>query len=160
MGSLQNYRQNGQRTTSPCHQASDWDLQRVGTCWSLLKYVEHFRYNYGRRTAKRSDLNLLPILWKLFENLLASKILSFLTSRNIIRDHQFGFRGKHGTIEQVHHIVPAVRQPLKKNIVPPSFYRHLFPRLLTKCVTKGYCTRSEKFYRQICTIMKSYIKNR
>ncbi len=50
-------------------------------------------------------ISLLPVLSKLFEKLLVTRINPLLHAKQIIPDHQFGFRRKHVTTEQVHHVV-------------------------------------------------------
>ena len=55
-------------------------------------------------------ISLLPCLSKLFEKVLLSKITPFLHQNDIIPTHQFGFREKHGTIEQVNRITNEIRK--------------------------------------------------
>ena len=55
-------------------------------------------------------ISLLPCLSKVFEKILLLKIKPYLISRNIIPDHQFGFRENHGTIEQVNRITGEIRK--------------------------------------------------
>ncbi|KAH8349304.1 hypothetical protein KR067_005905, partial [Drosophila pandora] len=45
-------------------------------------------------------ISLLPCLSKLWERLIANRIKRIMTENNILPDHQFGFRGGHGTVEQ------------------------------------------------------------
>lgn len=59
-------------------------------------------------------ISLLPILSKLFEKLLLSRLKPLLFQENIIPDHQFGFRPHHSTIEQVHRVVHEIRQTFEK----------------------------------------------
>ena len=40
-------------------------------------------------------------------------MLSVLAKTNIVPEHQFGFRQKHGTIEQCHRIVKTIRDGLE-----------------------------------------------
>jgi hypothetical protein len=47
-------------------------------------------------------ISLLPIMSKLFEKLLLIRQKSVITKKNLIPDHQFGFRNLHSTLEQVH----------------------------------------------------------
>ena len=54
-------------------------------------------------------ISLLPCLSKLFEKVLQSKLMPYLLDCNIIPSHQFGFREKHGTIEQVNRITNEIR---------------------------------------------------
>lgn len=59
-------------------------------------------------------ISLLSILSKLFEKLLLQKIMPFIQDNNIIPQHQFGFRAKHSTTEQVHRIVSFIRKSFEK----------------------------------------------
>ena len=63
-------------------------------------------------------IRLLPCLPKLFEIVLQSKIKCFLDSESIIPNHQFGFREKLGTVEEVDRVTGEIRKCFKqkKNI--------------------------------------------
>lgn len=54
-------------------------------------------------------ISLLSILSKLFEKLFLRSLTPYLTEHQIIPEHQFGFREKHSTIEQVHRITTLIR---------------------------------------------------
>jgi len=54
-------------------------------------------------------ISLLPCLSKLFEKCLLTRIIPHLRRHNTIPTHQFGFREKHGTIEQVNRITSEIR---------------------------------------------------
>lgn len=54
-------------------------------------------------------ISLLSCLSKLFEKCLLTKIVPYLRIHNIIPAHQFGFREKHGTVEQVNRITSEIR---------------------------------------------------
>jgi hypothetical protein len=45
-------------------------------------------------------ISLLPILSKVFEKLLLNRLIPFIVHRNLIPNHQFGFRQRHSTIHQ------------------------------------------------------------
>ena len=55
-------------------------------------------------------ISLLPILSKVFERLLITRIRPILQEKHIIPDHQFGFRKKHATTEQIHRIVNIIHE--------------------------------------------------
>ena len=66
-------------------------------------------------------ISLLPCLSKLFEIVLQNKIKCFLDSENAIPNHQFGFREKHGTVEQVDRVTGEIRKCFEqKNIALQS----------------------------------------
>ena len=54
-------------------------------------------------------ISLLPCLSKLFEKVLLMKLFPYLQANNIIPLHQFGFREKHGTLEQVNRVTNEIR---------------------------------------------------
>jgi hypothetical protein len=58
-------------------------------------------------------ISLLPIMSKLFEKLLLIRLKSVITKKNLIPDHQFGFRNQHSTIEQVQRIIEAIEQAIE-----------------------------------------------
>ncbi|KMQ86445.1 reverse transcriptase [Lasius niger] len=49
-------------------------------------------------------ISLLPILSKVFEKLLLSRLRPIIEEKGLIPNHQFGFRHKHASIEQAHRI--------------------------------------------------------
>ena len=54
-------------------------------------------------------ISLLPCLSKLFEKIFLIKLTPYLQEHELIPTHQFGFREKHGTIEQVNRITNEIR---------------------------------------------------
>lgn len=58
-------------------------------------------------------ISLLPIISKIFEKLLLSKLKLFLIRENVIPDHQFKFREHHSISEQVHRVANFVRTSLE-----------------------------------------------
>ena len=59
---------------------------------------------------------------KLFEIVLQNKIKLILDSENIIPNHQFSFREKHGTVEQVDRVTGEITKCFEK-ILLCSFLR-------------------------------------
>lgn len=58
-------------------------------------------------------ISLLPIFSKIFERIFKKRLLPLLKNENIIPDHQFGFRQKHGTPEQCHRIINTIIDTLE-----------------------------------------------
>ena len=54
-------------------------------------------------------ISLLSVFSKMFESIFLKKIAPHLSLRNVIPDHQFGFRKGHSTKEQVHRIVTHIK---------------------------------------------------
>ena len=59
-------------------------------------------------------ISLLPCLSKLYEKIILAKLLPPIESQNLIPAHQFGFRRKHGTIEQVHRVANEIRKTFEE----------------------------------------------
>jgi hypothetical protein len=50
-------------------------------------------------------MSLLPIVSKVFENLLFKRLLPIVEINRLIPNHQFHFRQRHSTVEQMHPII-------------------------------------------------------
>jgi hypothetical protein len=57
-------------------------------------------------------ISLLPITSKVFEKLLLKRLLQAVENNRLIPSHQFGFRQRHSTIEQMHRIVQRINEAL------------------------------------------------
>jgi hypothetical protein len=57
-------------------------------------------------------ISLLPIASKVFEKLLLKRLLPLVEHANLIPNHQFGFRPRHSTIEQTHHLIRILSDTL------------------------------------------------
>lgn len=68
------------------------------------------------QTTSYRPISLLSILSKVYEKLLLSIIIAYANEHNIIPQHQFGFRKKHSTIEQVHRIVTLIRETFEAKL--------------------------------------------
>ena len=66
-------------------------------------------------------ISLLPTISKVLERLLANRITTDVTYTQRVPDHQFGFRHKHSTIQQVHRLchTPSIHH-LKQNNTAPA----------------------------------------
>jgi hypothetical protein len=58
-------------------------------------------------------ISLLPILSKVFEKILLERLLHIVQNKQLLQDHQFGFRQRHSTIHQTHRIVHAINAALE-----------------------------------------------
>jgi hypothetical protein len=58
-------------------------------------------------------ISLLPLLSKILEMLILRRLTPIIADNKIIPYHQFDFRTKHGTIEQVHRVVHKINNDLE-----------------------------------------------
>jgi hypothetical protein len=85
------------RTSTDTHPHCSVSKSRLK--YTTVKYVLFYR-----------AISLLPILSKVFEKLLLNRLMSFIVHRNLIPNHQFGFRRRHSTIHQTHRIVHKINE--------------------------------------------------
>ena len=62
-------------------------------------------------------ISLLPVLSKLFEKILLKRLTPIVEAKVLVPKHQFGFRQKHSTIDQVHRITHNIEQALEEKKV-------------------------------------------
>jgi hypothetical protein len=58
-------------------------------------------------------ISLLPLLSKILEKIILKKLTHILAVNKVIPSHQFGFRPKHGTVQQVHRIIHGINNDLE-----------------------------------------------
>jgi hypothetical protein len=106
------------------------------------------------------SISLLPILSKLFEKLFLTRLKPILQEKRIIPDHQFGFRQKHATIEQVHCIAKVINVALENN----KYFTAAFLDIsqdFDKVWHEGLLYKIKTIFPDsIYKILKSYLENR
>lgn len=53
-------------------------------------------------------ITLLPIIGKIFEKIILSRMIDYEESKNILRNQQFGFRSRHSTTQQIIRIMETI----------------------------------------------------
>jgi hypothetical protein len=101
-------------------------------------------------------ISLLPILSKLFEKLLLTRVHPILHDNQILPDHQFGFRRKRATIEQVHRVVNVINTAMETDK-----YCTDISQAFDKVWHEGLlCKHKTIFPAGVHQIFKSYLANR
>ena len=59
-------------------------------------------------------VSVLPILGKIFEKVIYSRLYSFMTSMNVIYDNQFGFRKNHSTSHAINYSIDKILKEIEK----------------------------------------------
>lgn len=62
-------------------------------------------------------ISLLPVMSKVFEKLIIKRLKPIIEENQFILEHQFGFRSKHSTIDQVHRIIDLIETTFEKKKV-------------------------------------------
>lgn len=105
-------------------------------------------------------ISLLPTLSKVFERLFLKRLNKIVNERKLIPNHQFGFRNKHSTIDQVHRITNTIEKAFEDNKVCSAIFLDV-AQAFDKVWHRGL---EYKLYRdlpiQYYEILKSYLSNR
>lgn len=105
-------------------------------------------------------ISLLPMLSKLFEKALLSRIKPILVAKKLIPFHQFGFREKHGTIEQIHRVVDVVAKDLEQKRYCSAAFLDI-SQAFDKVWHTGLLYKLKLHLPpQIYMVLKSYLQNR
>jgi hypothetical protein len=67
-------------------------------------------------------ISLLPILSKVFERLLLTRLEETTPLNDIIPTHQFGFRATHSTTQQCHRIVNGIKESIEGKKIYTSVF--------------------------------------
>lgn len=105
-------------------------------------------------------ISLLPIISKLYEKLLLKRLKPIIEEKQLIPTHQFGFRNKHSTIEQVHRIVNIIEKSLEGKKVCSAVFLDV-AQAFDKVWHEGLFNKLEHYLpRQYSELIKSYILDR
>lgn len=105
-------------------------------------------------------ISLLPTLSKIFEKALLKRLRPVLVATNLIPDHQFGFREKHATIEQVHRVVDNINTSFDQQKYCSAAFLDV-SQAFDRVWHKGLLYKLKlKLPPQYYTILKSYLENR
>ena len=105
-------------------------------------------------------ISLLPVLSKVFEKLLLTRIQPTLQDKQIIPDHQFGFRRKHATTEQVHRIVNIIQEAQERDQYCTAAFLDI-SQAFDKVWHQGLLYKMKAIFpTNIYNILKSYLHNR
>lgn len=105
-------------------------------------------------------ISLLPVMSKLFEKLLLKRLKPILEEKNLIPPHQFGFREKHSTTDQVHRITNIIEKSLEEKKVCATIFLDV-AQAFDKVWHEGLKYKMKLFLpKQHSEILESYISDR
>ena len=79
---------------------------------SILKFGKIspiFKKRSKEKIENYRPISTLPIFGKIFEKILYKRVYSFVTSKNIISENQFGFRANHSTSHAIYNSVNSIK---------------------------------------------------
>lgn len=105
-------------------------------------------------------ISLLPIMSKLFEKLFLKRIKPIIEEKNLLPNHQFGFRQKHSTIEQVHRLIDIIEKALEGEEVCSTIFLDV-SQAFDKVWHEGLLYKLNQLLPvQYANLLKSYITDR
>lgn len=105
-------------------------------------------------------ISLLPIISKLFEKLFLARLQPILEQKQLIPDHQFGFRNQHSTIEQVHRVAKTIRSDLEHKRYCSAVFLDI-SQAFDKVWHIGLLYKLKKHLpHELYQVLKSYLNNR
>lgn len=105
-------------------------------------------------------ISLLPVMAKLFEKLLLKRLKPVIERKQLIPDHQFGFRNQHSTIDQVHRITSVIEKALEEKKVCSTIFLDV-AQAFDKVWHKGFIYKIDQMLpEQYSKILTSYISDR
>ena len=98
-------------------------LEYIPSSWKMAEVIMIPKAGKPpEQPASYRPISLLSIIGKLFERLYLKRLMPLIEERKLIPDHQFGFRQKHSTIEQIHKVVDVIEKALEnKKVVSAVF---------------------------------------
>lgn len=105
-------------------------------------------------------ISLLPTLSKLFEKVFIKRLKPIIEEKQIIPTHQFGFREKHSTIDQIHRITEVIENTFEEKKVCSAVFLDV-AKAFDKVWHDGLLYKISTFMpHNYCKLLESYLKNR
>lgn len=105
-------------------------------------------------------ISLLPTISKIFEKLLLKRLKPIIEERKLIPPHQFGFREKHSTIEQIYRITNKIEEALENKKICSSIFLDV-AQAFNRVWHRGLEYKLQRdLPKQFFQILKSYISDR
>lgn len=136
-------------------------LQYVPQLWKIAEVIMIPKPGKSpHEVTSYRPISLLPVLSKLFEKILVRRLNPIIEHRNLIPNHQFGFRNKHSTIDQIHRITDVIEKALEEREVCSVIFLDV-AQAFDKVWHDGLIEKlSKQLPIQYVNILQSYISDR
>lgn len=136
-------------------------LRYVPQLWKLAEVIMIPKPGKpAEELASYRPISLLPVLSKLFEKLLHKRLMKIVEDFNLIPAHQFGFRQKHSTIDQVHRITSIIEKALEERKVCSAIFLDV-TQAFDKVWHEGLNHKLRKMLpAQYAELLESYLTDR
>lgn len=136
-------------------------LKHVPSIWKIAEVIMIPKPGKPPNEAKSyRPISLLPVISKLFEKLLLKRLKPIIEQRHLVPNHQFGFRQKHSTIDQVHRITDIIEKALEGKQICSAIFLDV-AQAFDKVWHEGLVVKLKKILpKQFVELLKSYITER
>lgn len=136
-------------------------LKHVPSQWKVAEVIMVLKPGKPPNEVKSyRPISLLPIISKIFERILLRRLQPVIEDNNLIPDHQFGFRSKHSTIDQVHRITDVIEKALEERKICSSLFLDV-SQAFDKVWHEGLKIKLRQVLPvRLYDILKSYLGNR
>lgn len=105
-------------------------------------------------------ISLLPIPSKILETLILQRIMPLVEQHGLIPDHQFGFRQRHATVDQVHRLIGEIDKSFESKRYCASVFLDI-SQAFDRVWHEGLLFKIKSFFpNNIYKILKSFLENR
>ena len=112
------------------------------------------------QAASYRPISLLPVFSKILEKIIYARLKPIIEKEKLIPDHQFGFRNKHSTIEQMHRLINEIILALENKQYCTALFMDIekaFDKINHESLLQ---TIRKQFPEQIYQLIKSYLSSR
>lgn len=136
-------------------------IQYVPQLWKVAEVIMIIKPGQKPEDPKSyRPISLLPVLSKLFEKVLHKRLICIISSKKLIPDHQFGFRSKHSTTEQVHRLVHLIEKSLEEKKVCSAVFLDV-TKAFDKVWHEGLKHKLKQLLpEKLVKLLESYLSNR
>ncbi|CAH2092754.1 unnamed protein product [Euphydryas editha] len=136
-------------------------LSHFPNVWKVSQIIMIYKPGKpAHETSSYRPISLTPVLSKLWEKIFLVRLSKCINERDIIPQHQFGFRKHHLTVEQVHRVYDSIRHCLEtKQYCSAAFLdiQQAFDRVWHKGLL---CKVKKLLPHPIYSTISSYLENR
>lgn len=105
-------------------------------------------------------ISLLPTLSKVLEKIILNRITPLIDEQQLIPNHQFGFRKKHGTLEQIHRLVHQINRVFETKQYCSAVCIDISQAFDKVWITGLLYKLKRSFPHPIYALLRSYLTNR
>lgn len=136
-------------------------LKHVPASWKVAEVIMLLKPGKSPNEVKSyRPISLLPVIVKVLEKIILSRLKPIIERKQLIPDHQFGFRSKHSTIDQVHRITDTIEKSLEENLICSTMFLDV-AQAFDKVWHEGLINKINGVLpRQYVEFLKAYLSER